>query len=1097
MDNREQQLLFRATFAAASLDAVADVELVRRVASLSDRAAFELLLWRHGPLVWATCRRILGHTSDAEDVFQVVFHTLSRRAGAIADGTAVASWLYRITIRTALKAARVRSRRAQRESPCDTLPVLASDDDPVRVAVGREVGAILDAEIARLPERFRLPFIMCELNGQDQVAVAAELGCAAGTVASRLSRAKQRLRSRLRGRGLILPTAFTLVTVPASLQARAARVAFSSQVMLPSGLVEWAAKASIGGVASPVKAIAITLALAAGTIGLFAQTPKAPPAENRPTPMTPPKETTPTASMPLPEGAVAQLGSAGLRHPGMVMAATYSPDGKWIATAGSDRTARVWNSHTGELRYRFTIPGDASQARVAFMDDGKVLWVMPSRYPRLNQVRRYSMADGKELPSVLPATVDERRNLTGAGFDPSGHVFAYVKYELLSSSEITLIDAASGKQLAQFTVQGEWSMEPVLAPGGKVVACPSNPVSKTDGKVRLFRAETGAEIATFDTEAAVQATVISPDGRMVATTSALPRDKPRAASIWDATTGKLIRHLEGPVAGRSLAFSPDGKQLAVANSGGYGPVMVFDVDSGKELRRLPSRPSVTEIAFSPDGAKLVGSRSIGTVSVWDVASGEPVPPSAEPDLMFPIKFLDAGHLLFNVNGAAVAYDWRTGRVTERSAAPKTPANVDRLRYTFAPDRKLQAEWHLHPVIRLCDYETGAEIRQLKGHTKEVAMVRFSADGSKIFSLGYDQTFRVWDTATGAQLRLLNVGESKIRGEFEVSPDERWLSVDLGTPGEPVLRVWDLQTGREGKPPELPSEFVHSCAFTRDGTRLIVTGGTRARVLSSKEASAGWLLIWDLTTQSVHTKRSVPGGAATSAISTDDRTLLTGGFDGAIRLWELATGTERRAFHGHDSQVFQVVASLTGRHLASGGADGRTFIWDAYASQSVVAIDLAQLWTDLAASEGNKAFKAMCHLTARPTQAVAMIRERLQPAPAIDPKRLQELIQALDSDRFAIREQATADLRRLGHEAETAIRRKLEDKPSAEAKERLMGLLVKMPAFSSDELREMRAVEVLERIASPDAVDLLKKWAGDASIRIAKDAAAAGKRLKRP
>src|SRR5262249_30178124 len=155
-------------------------------------------------------------------------------------------------------------------------------------------------------------------------------------------------------------------------------------------------------------------------------------------------------------------------------------------------------------------------------------------------------------------------------------------YDSTPSSEVTLIDAATGKQLARFAGQGWWSMEPVLAPGGGVVACPGDPTSKTDGKVRLVRAETGAEVATFDTGGPVHATAFSPDGRLVATSSSIPRDK--ANSVWDATTGKLIRHLDGPGSARSLAFSPDGKTLAVASSGGNGPVLLFDVSTGKEIR---------------------------------------------------------------------------------------------------------------------------------------------------------------------------------------------------------------------------------------------------------------------------------------------------------------------------------------------------------------------------------------------------------------------------------------------------------------------------------------------------------------------------------
>src|SRR4051794_6863255 len=95
MSDRGHQLLYRTAHAAARhAGAIPDTDLVRRLANANDRAAFELLLWRHGPAVWGVCRRVLGSTPDAEDAFQAVFLALARRAGAIADGRALPAWLH-------------------------------------------------------------------------------------------------------------------------------------------------------------------------------------------------------------------------------------------------------------------------------------------------------------------------------------------------------------------------------------------------------------------------------------------------------------------------------------------------------------------------------------------------------------------------------------------------------------------------------------------------------------------------------------------------------------------------------------------------------------------------------------------------------------------------------------------------------------------------------------------------------------------------------------------------------------------------------------------------------------------------------------------
>jgi WD40 repeat protein len=801
---------------------------------------------------------------------------------------------------------------------------------------------------------------------------------------------------------------------------------------------------------------------------------------------------------PLPDGAVARLGSPRLRHPGPIYSVAYSQDGRWVATAGArgDGTARVWDARTGALRYRFPIPGHLmGQPRVAFVEGGKVLWVLPDRYAAPRDIKRYALGDGKELPSVLPEVPGNGPGFS-AGFDPAGGVVAYTRYgpTLTDASEVTLIDAATGKQLARFAGRGAWSMEPVLAPGGRVVACSSSPARDGDGKVRLVRADGGAEVATFDTGGPVQATAFSPDGRLVATSSDGPPDKAAAASIWDAATGKLVRRLDGRGSGGSVAFSPDGKTVAVASAGGNGPVLLFDVATGREARRLASDPTVTEVAFSPDGSRLVASRSVGTVSVWDAATGEVVRPSAAPSLLYPDRFVGPDRILFDLDGAAV-YDWRTGRAVERSAAPKRDQPWDIRRCVASPDRALLAEWREDRVVRLTDFKTGAEVRRLEGHTGPVAGVRFAGDGARLYSLGDDGTLRTWDPATGRQVGRLDLGAGDDMRTFHLSPGERWLAVTLGTPGGPVLRVWDLRAGAAVAPPTPPGRILHATAFSADGTALAVAAASWSPYFPGPNPGPGRVIVWDLTTRSARRQWDVPGGALTAAFSADGRVLLTGGCDGTVRVWEVATGTERRAFRGHDGGVFGVLASPDGRHLASGGADGMTYVWDGYGGAAGGTAGPDRAWADLAAADGGKAFAAIRRLVTRADDAVAAVRDRLRPEPAADPDRVRRLVKALDSDRFAVREQAAVDLGRLGREVEPALRRELDEgSGSAEARARLAGLLERMPGPTPEELREERLVEALERIGTPAAVELLNSWARDGKLRIAPAAAAAVKRL---
>ncbi|HKB41648.1 MAG TPA: RNA polymerase sigma factor, partial [Gemmataceae bacterium] len=212
MSSQPLSLLYRVARAARpDATQLADVELVRRFAQGRDPAAFELLLWRHGPMVWGVCRRLLNNIHDAEDAFQATFLALARVAGTIGKRGAVAGWLYRVALHTSLAVRKGRQRRAVREWLTPDPPERCAGEDPAHAASTRDLQRLIDEEVSGLPEKLRLPFLLCEVEGRCRASVAAELGCPVGTVESRLSRARQRLRSRLGRRGLALPVALAVV----------------------------------------------------------------------------------------------------------------------------------------------------------------------------------------------------------------------------------------------------------------------------------------------------------------------------------------------------------------------------------------------------------------------------------------------------------------------------------------------------------------------------------------------------------------------------------------------------------------------------------------------------------------------------------------------------------------------------------------------------------------------------------------------------------------------------------------------------------------------------------------------------------------------
>ena len=166
-----------------------------------DGTAFEALVRRHGPMVLGVCRRVVGNIHDAEDAFQATFLVLARRAASLRDRERLGSWLYGVAYRTALQARRQNARRGAREKQ-----VLDMPHPPVqpRDEAGHELRRLLDEELSRLPDKYRLPVVLCELEGRSRKEVAGQLGLPEGTVSSRLATARKKLAARLTRRGVTL-----------------------------------------------------------------------------------------------------------------------------------------------------------------------------------------------------------------------------------------------------------------------------------------------------------------------------------------------------------------------------------------------------------------------------------------------------------------------------------------------------------------------------------------------------------------------------------------------------------------------------------------------------------------------------------------------------------------------------------------------------------------------------------------------------------------------------------------------------------------------------------------------------------------------------
>jgi RNA polymerase sigma factor (sigma-70 family) len=227
--------------AARHAESTLDRGLLDRFVADRDEAAFEALVRRYGPMVLGVCRRVLRHPEDTEDAFQAAFLVLARRAATVRKSDSLGSWLHGVAYRVATNLRRDLARRRAREAVVADPPESAADAE----VSWQDVRVALDEELARLPERFQAPLVLCYLEGKTRDEAARELGWSVGTLRGRLERGRDLLRSRLTRRGLALSAALL-----------GAALTHDASAALPATLIGAAVTSAAGAAPAHVAALA-------------------------------------------------------------------------------------------------------------------------------------------------------------------------------------------------------------------------------------------------------------------------------------------------------------------------------------------------------------------------------------------------------------------------------------------------------------------------------------------------------------------------------------------------------------------------------------------------------------------------------------------------------------------------------------------------------------------------------------------------------------------------------------------------------------------------------------------------------------------------
>ncbi|MGI5282561.1 caspase, EACC1-associated type [Nonomuraea polychroma] len=521
-------------------------------------------------------------------------------------------------------------------------------------------------------------------------------------------------------------------------------------------------------------------------------------------------------------------------HTRGLTAAAFSANGKILATGSADETARLWEvSDTARPRALATIAGHGEPVvSVAFNPKGDLLVTAGAD----RSVRLWNVADpAKPKPvSVLKQTTDP----TEVAFSPDGRMIA-----VTSSTGVTLLD--------------------VLTP------------AKPDSLATLTAPDGGG----------VRSVAFSQDGQNLATASSTG-----ALHLWNITTVRLTGTATGHTqAAGDLAFSADGNVLASASADGTARLWNISTPSDPQPAATLTgfAGAVTGVAFSPNGQNLATSSADGMARVWNVA--DPARVAARARL--------ARHTA-PVNGVGIAKGGRT--------------------LASVSDDKTVKLWDVS------DPASAPPVSTLRGHTDAVVAVAFSPDGSHVVSASLDRTARLWQVERPANPKFVATLQGHAGGlrSAAYSPDGK-IVVTTGRDGRTM--VWDVSTPATPKrvaTPGATDDRLDVAVFRPDGRVLATGSGTSA------------VRLWDVSKPAQPRRlgefAAAPGGVLDLQFSKDGKTLAVAASDGTARLWDVARPEQPKRLStlpGHVADVSAVAFSADGRTLATASRDRTIRVWN--------------------------------------------------------------------------------------------------------------------------------------------------------------------------
>jgi WD40 repeat protein len=774
---------------------------------------------------------------------------------------------------------------------------------------------------------------------------------------------------------------------------------------------------------------------------------------------------------PLPERAIARLGTARFRLGGSVTALAFSPDGKRLAVSShGDNMLFVWDWPSGKVLLRFASRSTA----LKFSPDGTRLASVSGN----KALQVWDLESGNRL-LALPTGQETLGGPGALDFGANG------KQVLVSRGAAVQVWDIESKQLAR-TFEAE----------GRVRAFALQPDNKHLALTHELKAVTLWDLVAAKKlhvipvgEQRGSPAAIAPSGRVFAYEVA-----PTVIALADTVTGKELHRLAGhKEAIDSLLFTPDSKTLL---SGSWDNTLrLWDVGTGNERVRIPANSGIPFGVLSPDGKTVVtgGTGSPHAALLWDATTGLPAmnefPGNTSP--LSSLAISPDGMLTATcsaVGGEATIWLWETttGKPVRQFAGH--PRGT--LRVTFAPDGKTLASTGISgTTAKVWEVATGREVLSLSKHRGTVGDVAYSPDGKALATVAsYSGSTSEWLH----QVKLWNAASGEVLSEWpDTARTVRFLS-GTGTLlvfHKDRIQFWDIAGKRERE----------SWAVAPQGLVALSPDGQVAVATRLRDPD----YLWELATG--RQIASLPSGLGSAVAFAPDARYLAVAANGRVRLYDWALEEDVATLHGHRGEVTSLEFTPDGTHLVSAAAgETSAIVWDLKGLLPRALPPLAKLepavldhlCAQLGSDEPEVAYRAIWTLARAQDQAVPRLRTIVQPMARAEPARIERLVRDLDAEDFEVRQNASTELERIGDSAGDALRKVLRGQPSAEQRRRVGELLKKLGGpVSRERVRGLRTVGVLERIGSALAQELLKELADKhPDANLARDARAALFRL---